>query len=1000
MSGNYSSLVYGAPAPPPSEGDSSTIFSSTDSSSFGGVQSFPYGLEISFWQRLHGRIIPNPLSLESFTDAVMNGELGKFFVVPQIRRIAQECRDSLLERGDWAEMEQVLVNGKKNDIVQGIRQAVHQLCAQQHNQHQAFGYLASSEEESQSRADVCQLRSGVHTSSTALTSSRQLLPQENRDDYHKRNGLASLVAISRAPPSLTTPQISRGRGCGIGRGRLLSVSKKNSETTCNSSSCGGENDRSTGSSMNRSASLDEPISSLGGLRNQAFQNACGDPPCSNAGYASFWPATGQSLEKLYSTSATLGPMNVFTTNSSSTSWMEDGISCSLPRVTNTQRKTLLGLNRRASAFFRVLGLVKLLTLRYGSAPVKFQVPAHFLSGVQSRALRLYILPFTSNKEESTALETQPGTLSTTSSAFSSSTYANYSSASGSSSSIGTGHKNNTYTTTNATVSSEVVTIHPHRWPALKDFVIYINKSCFQSPGWKRTWPERAVEVAKSLLPLDITHYLSFGTTTYSGNNEDKTSSPPQQLKIDILQKDFTSLAAICVVQTFTVDEVIKRILLRELGAADAEVFHKFTAVLLSSSSAVPSHNSQGSTGPEYLEKNAGEDHLYREQRVLRLLNRGQVYALYRRIIEEEDQGEVILGAGPTVSTYCPLTRGPLTIPVRGVFCSHVQCVDLRNYLLHCQVGGYWNCVVCDAEMREEHICIDSVFWEYLNSLVSNTHVSHQEGASLPPRVQLSRQLLPAENPAPFLSPSSSCFEVGKVSLRTAALPYATEAETVITPLRKDNCSSYPQYEWSLIKSDGVKDIVVEDSSDSDESQEGNIGVIKGNRIDHLYQTPPSASPHSHSPLLSSLSSAMPLLSPPHSSTASAGSSFFTTPHLLPSIRSHHGDKGVREIREDAEEIRMPCSSTYSLSPPIRMGEKRPRESELRETDSDEFHPSDFRQERAPYKEAQRQESMRPYSTMRSSLTSALTSSADYSPTLEGSLLQAEEGTAANPIELQ
>lgn len=995
MNGNVSQVLEGRGSLCSSDGKSFSISSSTTRSISDNPNEFPYGLEISFWERLHGRIVPNPLSLESFTDAMMSGELGKFFVVPQIRRIAQECRDSLLERGDWTEMEQVLVNGKKNDMVQGICQAVQQLCAQQHERCHRSGYPSEKE----GGEEVVEQGERVNDfPTTGASSCIPLSPHGNGEDHHRRNGLASLVALSRAVPALSS-RGSHGRGGGIGRGGFLPVGKKNSEARSSSNSC-GIGGRPLISSSTSSTTISNPTPpGRGRIVCETQQSSTSRQSLSNDDYSSTPSVTTQSNRDFSSAATSPRPVNAeFTAGSSSSSWMENSMTCSGLRATMIQKRTIQRLNQRASAFFRVLGLVKVLTIHYGSTPVKFQIPTHFLPGIQSRSLRLYVLPFSQDKnEEGTDFKSELKNPSRTLSMLSSSTYASYgklfSSTLSSSLSGGGSHVHHS---TGAAMEPVVSTVHPHRWPAHKDFAIYVNRTALQGTGWKRTWPERTVEVAKSLLPLDITQYLSFGSPNSSSGRESAPTSPPQQLKIDILQKDFATLAAICVAQTFTVDEVIQRILLRELGALDADMFHRFTSALISSSSSVPQDESQIIQEMEQLEKSVGgEENVYRAQRLLRLLNRGQVYALYRRVIEEEDQGEVVLGADPTVSTYCPLTRGPLQIPVRGVYCSHVQCVDLRNYLLHCQVGSYWNCVVCDAEMREEHICIDSVFWEYLNSLTCNCHESFQETSSLPPRVQLSRQVIDTVHGTPFSPSCSSPFEVGKVSPQSAFLATPTNVESPIEHTTKDIFLPFPQYQWSLLKNDSVNDIVVEDSSDSDDSLERNSVQDNGKISDY----------HSVLPLPPPPSFTTSLFPNPYLTNSFTNSIITVSSSFIASACSGSSGGPCSDMRscgeegEGAEEVTTAGRGTYNYTLPRVVGGKRERANDVYGTLSTSSYSPQVMQEPGTYPTERQEELIKPFSLTHSTLSTEILSSANDSPTMKSADTQAEEGTAANPIEL-
>lgn len=991
MNENFSSLLTSS-SPLCSVVDESPAISSSTASTLLGetASSFPYGLEISFWERLHGRIVPNPLSLVVFSNAVMSGELGRYFLVPQIRRIAQECRDSLLERGDWTEMEQVLVNGKKNDMVQGIRQAVQQLCTQEQKQHLQLECSDLTERRSGEKVFPRGIVAASSISLASPVSSTLSLSPHNNDDRCRSNNSTPFVSLSPSDSSFTfCPPRGVRVSCEAEKDSFRSVGEMNGEAAGDRLSVAKDVEPLTSSCNSSPISEGFASSFLNELVSEENRSSVRSSLPSDAGSSRGF-ATVPPMEKFCCTNAVVSDNSVNPTTLFASSRSRNPRSWSEAGLTNAQRKTLHGLNRHASPFFRVLSVVKLLTLRYGSTPVKLQVPSHFLSGVQSRALRLYIVPYSSSeKKHDIPSDNESGDPSTTSFTFSSSTYANFDHSREVVSSLSAHQKK---ITPKSVALSPVITIYPYRWPALKDFVIFINETAFQGTGWKRTWPERTVEVAKSLLPLDITQYLRFEASSASIESKRLSCSPPQQLKIDILQKEYTAHVAICVVQTFTVDEVIERILLRELGAKDPESFHKFTSVFCRSFS--PSQrNMLLSSVVEHAEMNEGEENYYRVQRRLRLLNRSQVYALYRRVIEEEDQGEVVLGAAPTVSTYCPLTRVPLDIPVRGIFCTHVQCVDLRNYLLHGRVGNYWNCVVCDAEMREEHICIDSVFWEYLNSLKFNCAPIQEEGTSIPPRVQLSRYATHSESGVPSsFSSCDSSFEVGIVSSCNAFCQTATDAEQPFV-CRGENTLPFVQYQWSQIKNDGVRDIVIEDSSDSEDTVNENQEE-KNYRWDVRGALPaPGASPFAacYSATVSPLPISIPM-------TSFASSSFSASTSLGSQNCTNNGEGGLMMREEKYMETVRNGDSSLS-SPSLGVGTKRRRENVISMINPASPHATGSMTESCFVAPEQKEKLSRAFPFLHSPFSTSSPSSADCTTRVDSSEVQGAEGSASNPIEL-
>lgn len=553
------------------------------------AMSFPFGLEPHFWERLHSRVSPNTLTVECFANAVMNGTLGDHFLVIHIRRFAQAFRDAMLERGDWAEMEHVRVTGRKNEMVEGMRRAVMQLCR------------SSSSPAADTRTSSS---SNTATPSSVLGPPPAVagLPLSN-----STNVAAPPTTITHTNTNTPTPATP-----GLRLGQLLpphlsTIPLPTLQATPPFPSTGA---------------VASPLGLLtpSHVRERWSGGVVGSDTSRTP--AAFQGVEGNNSHGVHGLGLVVPSSSTPASSSSLPIKLVGGKTTGTAGgvLADVQRALVLSLNGRVSPFYQVLHVMKTVALRYGSTPIKFQIPVHFAAGVQSRRLRVHILPYTPTPNPSSS-----------------------------------------------TSSSDIALLHPHKWPSVKDLVIYINDQGIQTP-WKRTWPERAVEVAKTYLPLDITQYLSVSS-----------GAPHQRAQIDIFNKEYTTHAAFAVVETFTVEQVVERILLREFGASSLDR-------VVRSSECAP--RVEG--------------------------NRRAAFDLYHTIMDDDDDDGLVVADDPVITTYCPLTRGEIQIPVRGRHCVHVQCVDLTNYLLHGQRGGYWNCVVCDAELRVEDIRVDIILWEYLH----------------------------------------------------------------------------------------------------------------------------------------------------------------------------------------------------------------------------------------------------------------------------------------------
>ncbi|RNE99449.1 zinc finger protein, predicted [Trypanosoma conorhini] len=248
------------------------------------------------------------------------------------------------------------------------------------------------------------------------------------------------------------------------------------------------------------------------------------------------------------------------------------------------------MNSSISPFSRVLCVVKRFQLRFGSIPLRFEVPVQFVEAVVARRLRVQLTPFR-----------YPAI--------------------------------------------------PVRWPTAKDIVVYVNDQCVMTP-WKRSWPERRMEVAKTFLLLDITQFLNRNVAF-------------QKLQINVFSREYFSQVALLIVQPVPPEEVV-------------------TALV------------KPLRGPHEETRDAA------------------IFDLYQKVAEDEDAFlDEVEADDPAITSKCPILQSRISIPIRGSRCRHLQCFDCLSFLLSCNKGCYWNCPLCDAELRPRDVVVDTVLWRYL-----------------------------------------------------------------------------------------------------------------------------------------------------------------------------------------------------------------------------------------------------------------------------------------------
>ncbi len=71
-----------------------------------------------------------------------------------------------------------------------------------------------------------------------------------------------------------------------------------------------------------------------------------------------------------------------------------------------------------------------------------------------------------------------------------------------------------------------------------------------------------------------------------------------------------------------------------------------------------------------------------------------------------DEDDIICGE-TKVSLRCPLSICRIQIPIRGIDCTHPQCIDLKTFLSFSHKTGTWQCSVCLKPLKFNQIAIDN-----------------------------------------------------------------------------------------------------------------------------------------------------------------------------------------------------------------------------------------------------------------------------------------------------
>ncbi|XP_032902582.1 E3 SUMO-protein ligase PIAS4 isoform X1 [Amblyraja radiata] len=133
-------------------------------------------------------------------------------------------------------------------------------------------------------------------------------------------------------------------------------------------------------------------------------------------------------------------------------------------------------------------------------------------------------------------------------------------------------------------------------------------------------------------------------------------------------------------------------------------------------------------------------HLVRQHRVAELLHKLQANEtraseisreLIRKKLRLEPDNDVTT-TGLRVSLMCSLGKIRLSVPCRGITCTHLQCFDAALYIQMNEKKPTWMCPVCDKPAPYELLFVDQLFLDILKECEDATEVQFKDDGSWSP----------------------------------------------------------------------------------------------------------------------------------------------------------------------------------------------------------------------------------------------------------------------------
>ncbi|XP_055766490.1 E3 SUMO-protein ligase PIAS1-like isoform X1 [Salvelinus fontinalis] len=151
----------------------------------------------------------------------------------------------------------------------------------------------------------------------------------------------------------------------------------------------------------------------------------------------------------------------------------------------------------------------------------------------------------------------------------------------------------------------------------------------------------------------------------------------------------------------------------------------------------------------------------------------------RALIKEKltaDPDSEIATTSLRVSLLCPLGKMRLMIPCRALTCSHLQCFDATLYIQMNERKPTWVCPVCDQKAPYQHLIIDGLFMEILNSCEDCDEIQFKEDGNWYP-MRLKKEV--TEVSASFNGDGESCRTVESEPHRNSSSHGITNKVVVI-----------------------------------------------------------------------------------------------------------------------------------------------------------------------------------------------------------------------------
>ncbi|XP_069381945.1 E3 SUMO-protein ligase PIAS1-like isoform X2 [Paralichthys olivaceus] len=133
----------------------------------------------------------------------------------------------------------------------------------------------------------------------------------------------------------------------------------------------------------------------------------------------------------------------------------------------------------------------------------------------------------------------------------------------------------------------------------------------------------------------------------------------------------------------------------------------------------------------YLVKQQSSTALLQRLRAKGIRNPDHSRALIKEKLTADPDSEIAT-TSLRVSLLCPLGKMRLMIPCRALTCSHLQCFDATLYIQMNEKKPTWVCPVCDKKAPYEHLIIDGLFVEILNSCLDCDEIQFKEDGSWAP----------------------------------------------------------------------------------------------------------------------------------------------------------------------------------------------------------------------------------------------------------------------------